>query len=112
MPSLHDTAYPRLKSSVAERDLAEVYTPTLEELALAHRVTRGSNAKLSFLVLMKTFQRLGYFPALREVPAVIVKHIAHSLADTSENIDLIAYDEAGTRRRHCHYPGIPEGQSV
>jgi len=28
MPSVHDTAYPRLKAAVTVRDLAEVYTPT------------------------------------------------------------------------------------
>ena len=35
MPSPHETAYPRLKHNPSRRDLAEIYTPTLEEFALA-----------------------------------------------------------------------------
>ena len=41
MPSIHDTAYPRLKASVTTRDLAEVYTPTPEERTLAAELTRS-----------------------------------------------------------------------
>jgi TnpA family transposase len=100
MPSLQDTAYPRLKTAVTARNLAEVYTPTAEEVALAHRVAHGNHAKLSFLVLLKTFQRLGYFVQLREVPTPIIEHIARSLADPSDNATIGAYDESGTRRRH------------
>jgi hypothetical protein len=29
MPSIHDTAYPRLKSSLSEKELNEIFTPTL-----------------------------------------------------------------------------------
>lgn len=100
MPSLQDTAYPRLKTAVTARNLAEVYTPTAEEVALAHRVAHGNHAKLSFLVLLKTFQRLGYFVQLCEVPTPIIEHIARSLADPSDNATIGAYDESGTRRRH------------
>ena len=37
MPAVHETAYPRLKEAVTPTDLAEVYTPTSEEHALAIR---------------------------------------------------------------------------
>ena len=61
MPTLQETAYPRLKSHVSARDLAAIYTPTADELALAAQATRGAVAYLGFLILFKTFQRLGYF---------------------------------------------------
>jgi hypothetical protein len=35
MPSIHETAYPRLKATVTACDLIEVSTPTLEKVALA-----------------------------------------------------------------------------
>jgi hypothetical protein len=35
LSSTHQTAYPRLKSSVSEKELNEIYTPTADELALA-----------------------------------------------------------------------------
>jgi hypothetical protein len=61
MPSIQDTAYPRLRSQVSQRELAEIYTPTADELTLARRGAKGAVAQLGFLVLLKTFQRLGYF---------------------------------------------------
>ncbi|MGZ3433980.1 MAG: hypothetical protein ACXVA7_19595, partial [Isosphaeraceae bacterium] len=42
-------------------DLAEVYTPTAEELALAIDTSPRPGARLGFLILLKTFQRLSYF---------------------------------------------------
>lgn len=77
MPTVHETAYPRLKNSIARRELIDLYTPTGAELELAVSVAKGEAAKLSFLVLLKTFQSLGYFVALEEVPRCIVEHIGH-----------------------------------
>jgi len=59
MLSTQDTAYPRLKSNPTSKELVNVYTPTLDELQLVERVTRKSSPRLCFLVLLKTFQRLG-----------------------------------------------------
>jgi hypothetical protein len=32
MPSIEDTAYPRLKSSPTKQELQELYSPTVEEI--------------------------------------------------------------------------------
>ena len=101
MPAVHETAYPRLKEGVTPTDLAEVYTPTAEELALAMRTSTRSGARLGFLVLLKTFQRLGYFVLVGDVPKPIVR--AHRTLPGHRSIgpsDLLRYDESGTRRRH------------
>jgi len=100
VPSIHDTAYPRLKASVTTRDLAEVYTPTLEERTLAAQLTRSPTASVCFLILLKTFQRLGYFVYVQEVPASIVHHLAAHVGTAVQPSDLCAYDASGTRRRH------------
>ena len=61
MPTVHETAYPRLKSNVTGRELVDLYTPTEAEVELAGRVSKGPSARVPFLILLKTFQRLGYF---------------------------------------------------
>jgi hypothetical protein len=100
MPSVHDTAYPRLKAAVTVRDLVEVYTPTLEEQALAATLTPNVTSQVGFLIVLKTFQRLGYFVPVQAVPQPIVDHIATHVGTTVCPQDVHAYDASGTRRRH------------
>ncbi len=90
---IQETVYPRLKSSVSAQELTEVYTPSPEEMALAGQATRGDVAYLGFLSLLKTFQRLGYFVPLNQVPKAIVEHIA-TLTQTNEALpDLASYGD-------------------
>jgi len=49
---------------------------------------------------MKTFQRLGYFVALQDVPPLIVSHVANKLGVCDSKLDLKRYDLSGSRRRH------------
>ena len=100
MPTVAETAYPRLKNQVREKELTEIYTPTLEELNLASQHTRKGATKLGFLVLLKTFQRLGYFVAPTTIPNVIVFHIANCSALACPPDVLKSYDTSGTRWRH------------
>ncbi|MGH9901778.1 MAG: DUF4158 domain-containing protein, partial [Pyrinomonadaceae bacterium] len=103
MPSIHETAYPRLKSSITAKELADIYTPTPAEVGLAERVAKGNSARRCFLILLKTFQRLGYFIMLRDVPPQLVAHIAGSLlsfAGECSSAESEQYDNSGTRRRH------------
>ncbi len=100
MPRVEETAYPRLKSTVSPHDLALVYTPSWDEMALASRSAKGASARLGFLVLLKTYQRLGYPIPLTDVPPVIVEHTARSVSLPAAALDPATYDVAGTRRRH------------
>ncbi|GAC1437798.1 MAG: Tn3 family transposase [Chloroflexota bacterium] len=99
MARLDDTAYPRLKSHPTRHDLAAVYTPTWEEVALANETARGTAARICFLVLLKTYQRLGYPIFIADVPTPIVEHIAHSVNATTP-VSSAGYDDSGTRKRH------------
>ena len=65
MPTIHDTAYPRLKSSVSEKELNEIYTPTADDFDLAHSLTHSTAMRIGFLVLLKTFQPA---PVLKRSP--------------------------------------------
>lgn len=80
MASVERTAYPRFKGRVSEAELARLYTPTPRELDLAERTTRGGKSqRLSFLVMLKSFQRLGYFPKDEDVPGAVVAHVCSRL---------------------------------
>ena len=100
MPSIQDTAYPRLKSNITDLELATIYTPTADELALAEQMTKGSAAKLGFLIVLKTFQRLGYAVLVSDVPASIIRHIVATLQLSTSSSELTGYDVSGTRKRH------------
>lgn len=99
MPSIHDTAYPRLKSSFSQKELELHYTPTQTELSMALSSANGNSGRLSFLLLLKTFQRLGYFVMLSDVPERLVAHLARQL-NLRKTPSLAEYDDSGTRRRH------------
>ena len=91
MTAIERTAYPRFKRNLTAKDLAEVYTPTPAERFLAARSTKGSVAEVGFLVLLKTYQRLGRFAPLSEVPSSIIDHIAKLLDPTLHASDLNNY---------------------
>jgi hypothetical protein len=103
LPGIHDTAYPRLKSSVSAQELAAVYTPTAEEVTLAHQVAKDTRNRICFLVLLKTFQRLGYFELLHKIPPPIAEHIALLYGVYHGALEWEAYDGSGTRRRHVAF---------
>jgi len=61
MISPTDTAYRLLLTSPSARELMDAYTPGLFELKFAEERTRQAAPRVGLLVLLKTFQRLGYF---------------------------------------------------
>jgi hypothetical protein len=58
------TAYPRLSGSPSARELAEVFTPSADELAWVQARTISEHhrlALLALLVLLLCYKRLGFF---------------------------------------------------
>jgi TnpA family transposase len=100
MPGLSDTAYPRLKPNPSAKELDEMYTPNLFEGSWVEQRTREPVPRIGLLVLLKTFQRLGYFVMLDEVPKPILQHIAQSAGYEAIPDGLGAYDASSVRRRH------------
>lgn len=100
MPTIVETAYPRLKNYVTSRELSEIYTPTQQELNLANQYTKKGATKLGFLVLLKTFQRLGYFSSSDAVPTTIIKHIIKYAQLSVLPDSLNDYEQSKTRKRH------------
>jgi TnpA family transposase len=73
--SIERTAYPRFKRIPTVKELSEVYTPTPQEIQFAYAAARGAEPILSLLVMLKAFQRLGYFPTPGEIPGPVIAHI-------------------------------------
>ena len=63
MPSISGTTYRGLKADPSAKELEEAFTPSVFELVYAEDHTRDPVSHLGFLLLLKTFQRLGYFVA-------------------------------------------------
>jgi hypothetical protein len=64
LASIDRTACPRFKRVVSTRELAEAFTPTLEEVEWARSETTTEQHFLALVVLLKCYQRLGCFPDL------------------------------------------------
>lgn len=79
MASIERTAYPRFKRHPSTDELEQIYTPTDDELSLATRQVREPARRLSFLLLLKGFQRLGYFPVVDDVPLAIMRCVRDAL---------------------------------
>jgi len=95
-----DTAYPLLKANPTGRELEELFTPNLFELGFAEQNTRQPVPRLGLLLLLKSFQKLGYFVRFAEIPLIIVRHIAKTLGWNQIPDGLSAYDESTVRFRH------------
>ncbi len=76
MAAIHDTAYPRLKYSLSQKEISRIFTPLDEELNWVRARRLKGNLSLLCLVLLKCFQRLGYFPKAADIPTSVKRHIA------------------------------------
>ena len=95
-----DTSYPRFKTRLSQVELEQIYTPTDEELTFCSSVTLSPTTRLGFVVLLKTFQRLGYFVPSNKVPEAIIEHIATVINRRVDRDGLRRYDQSEARRKH------------
>ena len=78
MISSTDTAYRLLPTSPSARELMDAYTPGLFELKFAEERTRKAAPRVGLLVLLKTFQQLGYFVRVADVPDSVLRQVAEA----------------------------------
>ena len=98
MASIERTAYPRFKRSSTARELEALYTPTDDEMQFAYIIARKAQPRFGLLLLLKAFQRLGYFPAVDEIPVAILQHVRAAAEIDSETSPV--YAESRTLYRH------------
>ncbi len=76
MAAIHDTAYPRLKYNLTQKDIIRVYTPVDEEMIWLKKRRFKGEQSLTCLVYLKCFQRLGYFPKPGDIPVSVINYVA------------------------------------
>lgn len=75
MTSIDRTAYPGFSRAPQPKELIELYTPMPADVAFVSTTARGPNQKFALMILLKVFQKLGYFPAPHQIPGAIISHI-------------------------------------
>lgn len=78
MTTIDRTAYPRFKTKeiIPEKELAKIYTPSEKEKDFVFKNANGIKNQFQLMLFLKSFQRLGYFVKLENIPEIITKHIA------------------------------------
>jgi TnpA family transposase len=104
MTAIHETAYPRIRSNLSDQELEELYTPTADDLAFIHRATQSPVAAFGGVVLLKTLQRLGYFPPFDSLPPRLIHPLATVLGVLLPHEALQHYEQR--RFREWHLPQI------
>jgi hypothetical protein len=80
---------------VSGRELAESFTPTDAEIEWARTRTQDEQRLLALVVWLKSYQRLGYFPKVDDVPPAVVRHVRDALG-LAGNVEL---EQAAERYR-------------
>lgn len=97
MTAIERTAYPRFKQHPSAKELAELYTPTPEEIKFVKSRVRTREGFLCFMVMLKSFQRLGYFSQPEDVPLAIIKYL-RSYLKLHESVQAVP-----TKRQRRNY---------
>jgi hypothetical protein len=95
--SVDRTAYPRFGRVVSGRELAESFTPADAEIEWARTRTQDEQRLLALVVWLKSYQRLGYFPKVDDVPPAVVRHVRDALG-LAGNVELEQAAERTAKR--------------
>ncbi len=82
--------------------MREIYTPTPTDLAFVATTARGPAQKFALVILLKVYQRLGYFPKPETIPGAIISHIRAVMQFPA---DLVP-DIASNHTLYCYYAAI------
>ncbi|MFJ6574243.1 Tn3 family transposase [Streptomyces sp. NPDC091292] len=77
MTSIERTAYPRFKRLITAHELHLFFSPTREELEWAAEATDCDEHLLA--LLLKSYRRMGCFPALEDVPVMVVDFVRRAV---------------------------------
>jgi hypothetical protein len=73
--SIERTAYPRFKRLITAHNLHLFFSPTREELEWVADATDSDEHLLALLLMLKSYRRMGCFPALEDVPEMVVDFV-------------------------------------
>jgi len=98
LAAIERTAYPRFRAGLTVEEIAELYTPSDEEVAFVKENTRQPPQQLALLIALKCVQRLGYFPLLPDVPMAIQTFLCDALHLSQSTLPIVEVER--TRYRH------------
>jgi hypothetical protein len=79
MASIERTAYPQFKRNPVVREFVAAYKPNEAEINFVFSQIQQPAHRLTLAILLKAFQRLGYFVPIDRVPPSMVRHIRGTL---------------------------------
>ncbi|SRR5258708_5931587 len=85
MTSIERTAYPRFSRAPSVKELREIYTPTPTDVAFVVTTARGPAQKFGLMILLKVYQRLGYFPKPETIPGAIIGLLGPLMKSTTRS---------------------------
>jgi len=100
--SIERTAYPRFHRAPSVRELRGIYTPTPGDVAFVSTTARGPAQKFGFMILLKVYQRLGYFPKPETIPGAIISHIRAVMRIPAD----LVHDIASNHTLYRYYAAI------
>ena len=100
MTAIHETAYPRIRSTLSDKELEEIYTPTPDDLTFVQRITKSPVAAFGAIVLLKALQRLGYVPTFEALPPRLLQHLATTMGVLTPHVFLHQYEQRRLREGH------------
>ncbi|MCX4789714.1 DUF4158 domain-containing protein [Streptomyces sp. NBC_01221] len=78
MTSIERTAYPRFKRLITAHELHLFFSPSRDELEWASDAT-DCDEHLLALLMLKSYRRMGCFPALEDVPEMVVDFVRRAV---------------------------------
>ena len=100
MVSIKRTAYPSLKKQLNEEELTALYSLSQKKMSLICQNANGNSQRLTFAVLLKTYQVLYYFPNLQSVPRQLKVFLSKQLGLANEIPLLAETNQKKTRSRY------------
>ncbi|OGV50203.1 MAG: hypothetical protein A3F46_05450 [Legionellales bacterium RIFCSPHIGHO2_12_FULL_42_9] len=100
MSSIEKTAYPRFptRRKIKQEELNRYYSVSQPELSKIQKTAKTKKSQFNLALQLKSFQRLGYFVDLDDIPHEIIVHIRQSLK--CHHRILPGYRDKMTKYRH------------
>jgi len=76
MTAIYKTVYPFLQDSYSDIELEMYFTPNIIEIDYVKANTKNKASRLNMLIMMKCFQKFGYFPTFKTIPNEIITYIS------------------------------------
>jgi hypothetical protein len=108
--SIERTAYPRFKRLITAHELHLFFAPTRDEVEWASSATDCDEHLLALLLMLKSYQRVGCFPKLEDVPEMMVDFVRRAVELPEGTLPL--YRAVKTAKNHRAWCGSGQAWST